>query len=83
MRQGLKLARQVGTTAPLSQVLSTETAPGGQVNSDQDWANWLAQNVKTEYHPSSTCSMLSKDQGGVVNPKLQVYGLGTFIPTFT
>ncbi|KAI1796681.1 GMC oxidoreductase [Ganoderma leucocontextum] len=76
LREGLKLARKLGQTAPLSSVMGDETAPGSNVQSDDDWDNWLMTAIGTEYHPSSTCAMLPLESGGVVDANLKVYGLG-------
>jgi choline dehydrogenase len=74
-RQGLKLARQIGQTAPLSSVFTEETAPGPNVVTDQDWETYAANSIQTEYHPANTLAMLPKNQGGVVDSQLRVYGL--------
>ena len=74
MRSGMQLARKIGSTAPLNTVVSTETAPGAAVTSDADWDKYVAQTAQTEYHASSTCSMLDEDDGGVVDSELRVYG---------
>ncbi|KAI0751915.1 GMC oxidoreductase [Daedaleopsis nitida] len=76
LREGLKLARKIGATAPLSAALGDEVSPGTGVQSDDDWDKWLAQNIGTEYHPSCSCAMLPREQGGVVGADLRVYGLG-------
>lgn len=73
-REGLKLARKIGESEPISQYLTEETYPGSSVSTDDDWDAWLLNNFETEYHPSNTCVMLPKDKGGVVDPKLLVYG---------
>ena len=75
LREGIKLARRLGQAEPLAGSLKNETWPGQDVQSDQEWEDWLRGNVFTEYHPSSTCAMLPLEQGGVVNANLQVYGL--------
>ncbi|KAK7060181.1 hypothetical protein VNI00_000946 [Paramarasmius palmivorus] len=75
MREGLKMARRLGQAAPISGFLGKETSPGDGVNSDDEWNTWLRGAVGTEYHPTGSCAMLPKAQGGVVNAKLQVYGL--------
>ncbi|KII86080.1 hypothetical protein PLICRDRAFT_31568 [Plicaturopsis crispa FD-325 SS-3] len=75
LREGLKLARKIGQTAPLNSAFTTEVSPGSSVSTDDDWDNWLVGQVGTEYHPSCTCAMLPQDQGGVVDPNLKVYGL--------
>lgn len=74
LREGLKLARIIGNTAPLSNYLGNETSPGPSVSSDADWETWAKENVHTEYHPRGTSAMLPLNQGGVVNANLQVYG---------
>jgi choline dehydrogenase len=72
---GIKLARKAGETSPLRESLIKETAPGPKVQSDEDWLQWLREEASTEFHPSSTCAMLPKNQGGVVDANLLVYGL--------
>ncbi|RVX69830.1 hypothetical protein B0A52_05664 [Exophiala mesophila] len=75
LREGIKLIRRLSQTEPLSSSLTGESAPGSQVQSDEDWEDFMRKNVFTEYHPSSSCSMLPLDQGGVVDATLRVYGL--------
>jgi choline dehydrogenase len=74
LREGFKLARRVGNTKPLSDHVLAETSPGPTVQTDEEWESWIRNNVGTEYHPSSTCSMLPREQGGVVDGDLLVYG---------
>ncbi|OCH83835.1 alcohol oxidase [Obba rivulosa] len=75
LREGLKLARTLGNTSPLSSAMQTELVPGPSVSSDDDWDAWLATQIGTEYHPSCSCAMLPQSQGGVVDANLKVYGL--------
>ncbi|TFY67273.1 hypothetical protein EVJ58_g1731 [Rhodofomes roseus] len=75
LREGLKLCRIIGNTAPLSQYMGEETAPGSSVQTDDEWDAWLAKNIYTEYHPSCSCAMLPQSLGGVVDANLKVYGL--------
>jgi hypothetical protein len=75
LREGIKLARRLGNAQPLASSLTEETWPGSDVQSDQEWEDWLRANVFTEFHPSSTCAMLPLEQGGVVDANLRVYGL--------
>lgn len=76
LREGLKLARKLGNTAPLSSAVVEEISPGSSVSSDDDWDKWLAGAIGTEFHPSCSCAMLPREQGGVVDANLKVYGLG-------
>lgn len=75
LREGLKLTRKIGQTQPLSSSMTNEVLPGEDVQSDEDWDKWLRGQIFTEFHPSSTCSMLPFEQGGVVDANLRVYGL--------
>jgi hypothetical protein len=59
----------------LSKSLLNETSPGSAVQSDDDWLDWLRNEASTEFHPSSSCAMLPRSKGGVVDAKLRVYGL--------
>ncbi|KAI0146895.1 alcohol oxidase-like protein [Xylariaceae sp. FL1272] len=36
---------------------------------------WLRHNIATAWHPLGTCKMLSREQGGVVDTDLSVYGV--------
>ncbi len=77
LREGLKLARKLGSTAPLasSDNALVEVSPGSSVQSDDDWDKWIANAYGTEFHPSCSCAMLPNEQGGVVDSHLKVYGL--------
>ncbi|KAJ5611192.1 CAZyme family AA3 [Penicillium lagena] len=75
LRDGLKLARQLGETEPLSSSFTSERSPGSSVQTDEEWEDWLRGAGGTEYHPSSSCAMLPREQGGVVDANLRVYGL--------
>lgn len=55
--------------------MTDELSPGPTVASDDDWDNWLAGQIGTEYHPSCSCAMLPQEQGGVVDAELRVYGI--------
>lgn len=75
LRAGHKLARRIGSA--MTDVLGAESQPGTAAVADADDAAWdafIRQNAGTEYHPSSSCSMLPREQGGVVDKDLLVYG---------
>ena len=44
------------------------------ISSIEDAKQILPINAATNYHPSSTCSMMREDLGGVVDEQLRVYG---------
>lgn len=73
LREGHKLARRIG--AGMTDVLGAESQPGAAaVTDDAGWDGFIRQNAGTEYHPSSSCSMLPREAGGVVDKDLLVYG---------
>jgi choline dehydrogenase len=74
-REGLKYVRTIAQNEPLKSLLGPEISPGPSVVTDEDWDKWISTAFATEYHPAASCAMLPKSQGGVVNAKLQVYGL--------
>lgn len=74
MRQGLKQVRRLATFSPLRELLGEEASPGPDVSSDADIENWIRSTAGTEFHPGCTCAMLPREQGGVVDASLKVYG---------
>ena len=83
LREGLKLARKIGNTAPLNTAIIEEVFPGSSVQTDDDWDNWLVDQYGSEFHPSCSLAMLPLDLGGVVDANLKVYGTCTYILPFT
>jgi len=74
LREGFKLIREMSKQSPLKDVIDYETVPGDKVQSNEDWEDWIRSAAGTEYHPSSTCAMLPRHDGGVVDENLKVYG---------
>ncbi|BGP20431.1 hypothetical protein JCM10213_001561 [Rhodosporidiobolus nylandii] len=66
--------RKVAQQSVLAQYIDTEVEPGTAVQSESDWDNWVHGVVRTEFHPIGTCSMLPRNDNGVVAPNLKVYG---------
>ncbi|KAI1787645.1 GMC oxidoreductase [Ganoderma leucocontextum] len=64
----------IAQTEPFKSLLGREVNPGPEVRSDEDVSLWLKKYLTTVHHTSSTCSMLPKGKGGVVDPELKVYG---------
>jgi len=52
-----------------------EVAPGPSVESDEDILNYIRETAVPIWHASGTCAMLPKEQGGVVDDTLKVYGV--------
>lgn len=75
MRQAVRLARKIAATSPLKDVLGDEVNPGLDVTSDEAIDEYIANDISTEFHPANTLAMLPRNQGGVVDAKLRIYGL--------
>ncbi|KAJ8098155.1 hypothetical protein POJ06DRAFT_146011 [Lipomyces tetrasporus] len=69
-RQGLKLA----ATAPLSDALDKCIVPALPLSTDEEYKDFARRTLGTFYHPIGTCSMLPREDGGVVDSSLVVYG---------
>lgn len=71
----LKFARKIFQTEPLKSVVVSEYEPGlDAVKTDAEWRAYLLRNMGIIFHPMCTAAMLPKKDGGVVDPKLVVYG---------
>ncbi|KAM5536368.1 hypothetical protein V8D89_009966 [Ganoderma adspersum] len=70
----VKFVRKIAQTEPFASLLGREVNPGPDVRSDADISLWLKKYLTTVHHTSSTCSMLPRDKGGVVDSELRVYG---------
>lgn len=71
-----RLARTLSRTHDMAKYAGKELIPGPLLPMDatlDDWAQYVKQNYRANYHGVGTCSMMSRDQGGVVNQKAQVY----------
>ncbi|KAF8991165.1 GMC oxidoreductase-domain-containing protein [Cyathus striatus] len=76
LRQGIKLTRTLGAAFQSLNLFGAETSPGTSVETDEDWESWLRKKgARTEYHPSSSCVMLPRTLGGVVDKRMKVHGV--------
>lgn len=70
----VKLLRQIAQAAPLSDIIDAEYEPGSAVQTDAEWEAYVRSSVLSIYHPVGTCAMLPEKDGGVVDPRLKVWG---------
>jgi 4-pyridoxate dehydrogenase len=76
LRDGLKLVRRMGATAPLSDFVERELSPGDAVESDGALDAYISATAATAHHPLGTCKMgLESDPMAVVDPELRVRGV--------
>ncbi|CAD6975559.1 unnamed protein product [Tilletia controversa] len=67
---GTEYLRKIANTTNYASYIEKEVVPGAQA----DMAQFVRDTAATEYHGIGTCSMLPRNQGGVVDNKLVVYG---------
>jgi choline dehydrogenase-like flavoprotein len=74
----VKFYRRFTRTPPLSYAFVTEYEPGYELvplGADDDvWRQYVLNATSTIYHPVGTCAMLPREEGGVVDAQLLVYG---------
>ncbi|KAI4714187.1 hypothetical protein J4E89_001637 [Alternaria sp. Ai002NY15] len=72
--------REYFATSPLAEDATGEVSPGyeavpqGAHWRDQVWDDWITGAMNGNSHPVSTCAMMSKGLGGVVDTEGKVYG---------
>jgi choline dehydrogenase-like flavoprotein len=72
--------REYFTTSPLADHATGEVTPGFQTVPqdagwrDPSWESWIKKALGGNSHPVSTCAMMSKELGGVVDNEGKVYG---------
>ncbi|KAJ8519803.1 hypothetical protein ONZ45_g3288 [Pleurotus djamor] len=70
----VKFARRLCGTEAFKGVVVEEITPGLSVQSDDEIKEFLRNVVDITHHPLGTAAMLPRDQGGVVDSNLKVYG---------
>ena len=71
---GMRLARKIAETAPLSDLIESEFIPGPDVQSDEEMVAAARQHANTIFHPVGTCKM-GDDPLAVVDDRLRVHGI--------
>lgn len=71
---GLKFGRKIAATAPMSQCVDYELAPGKEVQSDDELLAYCRANGLSLLHPVGTCKM-GVGPDAVVDPRLRVHGI--------
>ncbi|TCD65297.1 hypothetical protein EIP91_002822 [Steccherinum ochraceum] len=74
--QGAHFLRKLASTSPLKELVVAEAHPGPAVEpgNDEQMRAYVRKTAGIPPHTSSSCSMLPRDQGGVVDASLKVYG---------
>jgi choline dehydrogenase len=70
---GSRILRKIFAAAPMAQYVESELAPGKEVQSDAEWADYVRASAMGIYHPAGTCKM-GIDKMAVVDERLAVRG---------
>ncbi|KAI7462731.1 GMC oxidoreductase [Hortaea werneckii] len=74
--EAIKKTREFMNSAPMQETGATEIVPGTNITSDEEIAAAIRNLARrTWQHPTSSCSMMRRELGGVVDPSLKVYGV--------
>lgn len=74
MVDALKFARKLAETEPLHSTIARQVEPAADVMSDEDLARYVRAKLSPVFRPVGSVAMLPKEDGGVVDSELIVYG---------
>jgi choline dehydrogenase-like flavoprotein len=74
--EAVRWGRGVVQTDAMAELQPVEVMPGAHVTSDEDLANVIRQQALPAWHLAGTCKMGLREEGGVVDDQLRVYGVG-------
>lgn len=75
LREALRFSRRLIAQPSIAALNPFEAVPGTNVTSDADIDLYIKNSASTLWHPAGSCKMGKKDQGGVVDGDLKVYGI--------
>ncbi|RMZ23946.1 hypothetical protein D0859_12019 [Hortaea werneckii] len=74
--EAIKKTREFMNSAPMQETGATEIIPGTNITSDDEIAAAIRNLARSTWqHPTSSCSMMRRELGGVGDPSLKVYGV--------
>jgi len=84
---GVRFTRRLIETPAMAPLRGPELAPGKDVETDDEWLDWMRSSAETAFHPVGTCKM-GQDAMAVVDEQLRVRGIdglrvadGSIMPT--
>ncbi|KAL1738514.1 GMC oxidoreductase-domain-containing protein [Schizophyllum fasciatum] len=70
----VRFIRKLAQTGAYQAAVVREVAPGPAVQTREALEKYVIENFQTVFHPVSTATMLPREDGGVVDSELRVYG---------
>jgi choline dehydrogenase len=74
MTQGIRRIREIMATRPIADRVTSEHAPGPDVQTDEQILHFMEHHGNSAFHPAGTCKM-GKDAMAVVDERLRVRGV--------
>ncbi|KAL6708588.1 hypothetical protein ACN47E_002569 [Coniothyrium glycines] len=75
LREAVRFARKLVAAQGIAELQPFEIVPGANVTADADIDAYIRGSAATLYHPAGTAKMGPKEEGGVVDGELKVYGV--------
>ncbi|KAH6686310.1 hypothetical protein F5X68DRAFT_240578 [Plectosphaerella plurivora] len=75
LREGIRFARKIHAAPSIAALAPFEVAPGANVTADADLDAFIRGSAATLFHPCGTAKLGAREDGGVVDNDLKVYGV--------
>ncbi|KAM5354655.1 hypothetical protein ACJ41O_001302 [Fusarium nematophilum] len=75
LAEGVRFTRKVTGTDAVKTLSPFEVVPGASVTSDSALEQFIRGSASTLFHPAGSCQIGKRDEGGVVDGNLKVYGV--------
>ncbi|KAL2672469.1 hypothetical protein Neosp_013180 [[Neocosmospora] mangrovei] len=75
LAEGIRFSRRLVNAPAMQKLEPLEVVPGADVTSNEALEEFIRSTVSNFYHPAGSCKMGSREEGGVVDAELKVYGV--------
>ncbi|KAF1925755.1 GMC oxidoreductase [Didymella exigua CBS 183.55] len=75
LREALRFSRRLVAQPSIAELNPFEAVPGANVTSDADIDAYIKNSAGTLWHPAGSCKLGKREDGGVVDAELKVYGI--------
>ncbi|KAI8711684.1 hypothetical protein NCS52_01432600 [Fusarium sp. LHS14.1] len=75
LAEGIRFSRRLVNAPAMQELEPLEVVPGADVTSNEALEDFIRSTVSNFYHPTGSCKMGSREEGGVVDAELKVYGV--------
>jgi len=72
--KAVQFTRTIVNTEPLKSIIDGPVVPDASVQTEDDFLNYVNTQSQSEHHFVGTSAMTPREEGGVVDPSLVVYG---------